>query len=57
MFNLNNKHIIRKIDKKALIKQLNALQDNYINLIINIDDVSTIVLRDSKNTIITTTKN
>ena len=57
MFNPNNKHIIRKVDRKAFTKILNAMTDNYVNIIFDEQDVKTIYIQDSKNLIQTQTRN
>lgn len=45
-----------RIDKKALINELRAMNDNYIKLEIDIDDLTTITLKDSRKIITTRTK-
>ena len=57
MFNINHKHTIRKVDKRAFIKALNAMEDRFVNIIIDLDDDRTIYIRDTRNFIETQTRN
>jgi hypothetical protein len=55
---MNNKTLnIFRVDKKQLINQLRAMQDNYIELVIDITDKAHIIIRDRFNNNRMRTKN
>lgn len=49
MINTNTKQFFLRIDKKQLINQLRAMQDNYIELWVNPEDKQYITLKDRYN--------
>ena len=57
MINTNIKQFFLRIDKKQLINQLRAMQDNYIELWVNPEDKQYITLKDRYNTNQMKTKN
>ncbi len=46
---MNTKQFFLRIDKKQLINQLRAMQDNYIELWVNPEDKQYIALKDRYN--------
>lgn len=57
MINTNIKQFFLRIDKKQLINQLRAMQDNYIELWVNPENKQYITLKDRYNTNQMKTKN
>ena len=46
-----------RIDKKDLINELRAMKDNYVELWINTNNLSTLIIKDRFKTITTKTRN
>ena len=50
-------NIFIRIDKKDLINELRAMKDNYVELWINTNNLSTLIIKDRFKTITTKTRN